>query len=64
MRKSLGDLKKSPRDKRKVFSLTPKIHSRVNNIKKSKKTAYKESEILGNYKAPIGIPPVYHIWGL
>jgi hypothetical protein len=30
-----------PRDKKKVFSLVPEIRSRVNGIKRSKKTAIK-----------------------
>ena len=33
------------------------IYSRVNSIKRSKKTTYKELEIIRNYKAPIGILP-------
>jgi len=49
-------------DKRRVFSLVLEIYSKVNSIKRSKRTAYKELEILRNYKAPIGILPIYYIW--
>jgi hypothetical protein len=37
------------------------IYSRVNSIKRSKRTAYKELEILRNYKVSIRILPVYYI---
>jgi len=61
IRSSLRDLERSPKDKRRVSGLAPEIHSRVNSTKRSKRTAYKELEILRNYKAPIKILPVYHI---
>ena len=61
IRRDLGDLERSPRDKRRVSGLALEICSRVNSTKRSKRTAYKESEILRNYKAPIRTPPVYHI---
>ena len=59
-----GDLKGFPRDKRRVSGLVLEIYNRVNGIKRSKRIAYKELEILRNYKAPIGTLPVYYIWGL
>jgi hypothetical protein len=52
------------RDKRRVSSLLLEIYNRVNSIRRSKKAAYKELEILKNCKAPIGAPHVYYIWGL
>jgi len=61
MRKGFRNLKRSPRDKRRVFSLVLKIYNRVNSTKRSKKTTYKELEILRNCKAPIGTLPVYYI---
>jgi hypothetical protein len=61
IRRGLRDLERSPRDKRRVSSLALEIYSRVNGIKRSKRTAYKELEILRKYKAPIGILPVYYI---
>jgi len=51
-------------DKRSVFSLVLEVYSRVNSIKRSKKTAYKELELIRTYKAPIEILPVYYIRGL
>ena len=48
-------------DKRRISSLALEIYSRVNSIKRSKRIAYKELEILKNYKAPIRILPVYYI---
>jgi hypothetical protein len=60
-RRGPRDLKGFPRDKRRVSGLVLEIRSRVNNTKRSKKTAYKELENLRNYKAPIGILPVYYI---
>jgi hypothetical protein len=45
IRRGLRDLEKSPRDKRRVFNLILKIHSKINSIKRSKKTAYKELKI-------------------
>ena len=38
-----------------------KIYSKVNSIKKSKRTAYKKLKILRNYKVPIGTPLIYYI---
>jgi len=64
IRKGLRDLEGPPRDKKRVSSLVLEIYSRVNSIKRSKRTAFKELKILKNYKAPIGILPVYYIWGL
>ena len=64
MRRGPRDLKGFPRDKRRVSGLVLKIYNRVNSIKKSKRIAYKELEILRNYKVPIGILPVYYIQGL
>jgi hypothetical protein len=64
IRRGLRNSKRSPRDKRRVSSLVPEIYSRVNGIKRTKKTQSKESEILRNYKAPIGAPPILHMWGL
>ena len=61
MRRDPRDSDGFPRDKKRVSSLAPKIHSRVNGIKESKRTAYKEPEIWRNCKAFIGTPPVYHI---
>ena len=61
IRRDLRDLERSPRDKRKVSSLALEIYSRVNSIKRSKRTAYKELEILRNYKVSIRILPVYYI---
>ena len=58
------DLEGTPRDKRRVSGLLLEIRSRVNSTKRSKKTAYKELEILRNCKAPIGVLYVYYIWGL
>jgi hypothetical protein len=64
MRRGLGDLEGSPRDKRRVSGMALEIRSRVDGTKRSKRTAYEESEILRNRKASIRTPPVYHIWGL
>ena len=64
MRKGLGHLKGFLRDKKRVSSLILKIYNRINSIKRSKRTAYKELNFLRNYKVLIGTPPVYHIWGL
>jgi hypothetical protein len=64
MRRGLGNLKRSPRDKRRVSSLAPEIRSRVNSIKRTKKTQSEELEILKNYKVFIGAPPILYIWGL
>ena len=61
MRRGPGDLKGFLRNKKKVSSLVLEIYSKVNSIKRSKRIAYKESEILRNCKVPIGTPPVYHI---
>ena len=61
IRRDLRDLEGSSRDKRRISSLVPEIYSRVNSIKRSKRIAYKELEILRNYKAPIRILPVYYI---
>ena len=52
------------RDKRRVSGLLLEIRSKVNSTKRSKKTAFKELEILRNFKVPIGAPHVYYIWGL
>ena len=64
IKRGLGDLKGFPRDKRRVSSLALKICSRINSIKRSKRTAYKKSEILRNYKALIETPFVYYMQGL
>jgi hypothetical protein len=61
IRRSPRDLDGFPRDRRRVSSLVLEIYSRVNSTKRSKRTAYKELEILRNCKAPIGILPVYYI---
>src|SRR6266567_1773478 len=63
IRRGPRDSKEFPGDKRRVSGLALEIYSRVNGIKRSKRTAYKESEILRNYKAPIGTSPVYHMRG-
>jgi len=60
-RRGLRDLEGFPRDKRGVSSLTLEIRSRVNNIKRTKKTQSKDLEILRNCEAPIRTPPVYYI---
>ena len=60
-RRDPRDLKRFPRDKRRVSSLVLEIYSRVNSIKRSKRTAYKELEILRNYKVSIETLPVYYI---
>jgi len=64
MKRGLKNLKRSLKDKRKVSGLALEIYNKINSIKRSKKTAYKELEILKNYKTPIGTPLVYYIWGL
>ena len=64
MRRGPGDLDGSLRDKKRVSSLAPEICNKVNSIKRSKRTAYKELEMLRNHKAPIGTPPVYYMRGL
>ena len=64
IRRGPGDLKEFPKDKRRVSGLALEIRSRVDGIKRSKRTAYKELEILRNCKASIGIPPIYYIQGL
>jgi hypothetical protein len=64
MRKGFGNSERSPRDKRRVSSLALEIYSKVNGIKKTKKTQSKELEILKNYKVPIGALPILYIWGL
>ena len=61
IRKGFEDLERCFRDKRRVFSLVLEIYRRVNSMKRSKKTAYKELKILRNCKAPIRTPPVYYI---
>ena len=61
IKKSLGDSEKSPKNKKGVSSLALKICSKINGTKRSKKTAYKELEILRNHKAPIKILPIYYI---
>ena len=61
IRRSPGDLDGSPRDRRRVSSLVLEIRSRVNSMKRIKRTAYKELENLRNYRALIGTPPVYYI---
>jgi len=61
IKRGLRDLKRSFKDKRRVFSLVLKIYNRVNGIKRSKKTTYEELENLKNCKVPIGILPVYYI---
>ena len=64
IRKGPGDLKGFLRDKKRVSSLVLETRSRVNSIKRSKRTAYKKSKFLKNCKALIGTLPVYYIWGL
>ena len=59
IRRGPGDLKGFPGDKRRVSGLALEIYSRVNGIKRSKRIAYEELKILRNYKALIGILPVY-----
>ena len=61
IRKGFKDSEKSLKNKRRVSSLVLKIYSKVNSIKRSKRTAYKELKFLKNYKALIGTPPVYYI---
>jgi len=61
MRRGFGDLKRSPKNERRVSSLALEIYSKVNSMKKSKKTTYKKLEILRNCKAPIETLPVYYI---
>ena len=57
-RRGPRDLDKVPRDKGRASGLALEIYSRVNSIKRSKRTAYKEFKNLRNYKAPIRILPV------
>ena len=64
MRRGFGDLKGLLRDKKRVFNLVLEIYNKINGMKRSKRTAYKELEIIKNYKVSIRIPPVYYIWGL
>ena len=61
MKRGPRDLKGFPKNKKRVSSLVLKIYSKVNSIKKSKRTVYKKSKILRNCKVPIGILPVYYI---
>ena len=61
MRRGPRNLKGFLKDKKRVSSLVLEICSRVNSTKKSKKRAYKKSEILRNCKALIKTLPVYHI---
>jgi len=63
-RRGPGDLERFPKDKKRVSGLTLEIRSRVNNIKRTKKTQSEDLEILRNCKAPIRTPPVYYIWKL
>jgi len=61
IRKGLRDLKGPPRDKKRVSSLALEIRSRVNGIKRSKRTAYKELKKFKNCKVPIETLLVYYI---
>jgi len=60
-RRGPKDLEGFPKNKRRVSSLILEIHSKVNNIKRTKKTQSEDLEVLRNYKAPIRILPVYYI---
>jgi len=60
-RRGPRDLEGFPRDKRRVSSLILEIRSRVNDIKRTKKTQSEDLEILRNYKAPIRTLPVHYI---
>lgn len=64
MKRDPRDSKGTRRDEMRVSGLALGIRSRVDGTKRTKRTESEESEILRNCEAPIGTPPVHHMWGL